>query len=714
MVRAYPKRDALSHSAVVSSQVLLKLLGVSCQMPTEHPGDDLKGWLKKASGQTDGQLRLKRLTENTLTASHLPLAYQQHDGEFVVLARLSDDQALIQRHHEHAPQVISRTTLQEAWAGKVIQYHESGRQFDIRWFIPEFIRHRGLLGEILFFSLLLQVLALVLPLFFQVIMDKVLVHNALSTLDVLVVALVMIGLFEVILKGLREYLLAHTTTRIDIRLGTKLFKHLLGLPLLYFKNRHVGAIVTRVRELDSIRNLLTGAALTLLVDVSFTFVFLGVMVYLSAPLTALVIATLPLYALLAWATSEPLKRRIEHQFACGAQNTAFLTESLNGVETVKSLALEPRFERRWEGQTQELVAANFSRQSFQAQVSQCVTLLQKVTSVGVLWLGAQMVMSLELTIGQLIAFNMMVNHVSQPLAKLVELWQQFIQTRVAVDNLSEMLNLPAEQEMGEFQPNAPIQGHIEFQQVWFRYQPQLAPVLHGLSLTIKPGESIGLVGPSGSGKSTVTRLIQKLYLAEKGQVLIDGTPLNQWSAAALRQGIGVVLQENYLFHRTVRENIAIRQPTASFEAVVEAAKLAGAHEFIIKMPKGYDTLLAEGGASLSGGQKQRIAIARALMTQPRILIFDEATSALDEESQRIVNQNMAKIARGRTVITVAHRLSAVQGCDRIAVIEQGEVTELGNHQHLLAQQGCYARLWHIQQNKQVESVGEEVLPCSQS
>ncbi|MDE1326884.1 peptidase domain-containing ABC transporter, partial [Vibrio aestuarianus] len=344
----------------------------------------------------------------------------------------------------------------------------------------------------------------------------------------------------------------------------------------------------------------------------------------------------------------------------------------------------------------------------------CVTLLQKVTSVGVLWLGAQMVMSLELTIGQLIAFNMMVNHVSQPLAKLVELWQQFIQTRVAVDNLSEMLNLPAEQEMGEFQPNAPIQGHIEFQQVWFRYQPQLAPVLHGLSLTIKPGESIGLVGPSGSGKSTVTRLIQKLYLAEKGQVLIDGTPLNQWSAAALRQGIGVVLQENYLFHRTVRENIAIRQPTASFEAVVEAAKLAGAHEFIIKMPKGYDTLLAEGGASLSGGQKQRIAIARALMTQPRILIFDEATSALDEESQRIVNQNMAKIARGRTVITVAHRLSAVQGCDRIAVIEQGEVTELGNHQHLLAQQGCYARLWHIQQNKQVESVGEEVLPCSQS
>ena len=709
MDTAYSKTDAFFQSAVESSQILLRLMGITCSLPTQQQEKCLKSWLKKTSDKTDGQLRLKKLSEEKLTTAHLPLAYQTKDGKFVVLARLSEDQALIQKADESAPEVISRQDLKQQWAGQTIQYHQSGGKFDISWFIPEFVRHRKLLGEVLFFSLLLQLLALILPLFFQVIMDKVLVHNALSTLDVLVVALLVVGLFEVILKGLREYLLAHTTTRIDIRLGVKLFKHLLGLPLLYFKNRHVGAIVTRVRELDSIRNLLTGAALTLLVDVSFTFVFIGVMFYLCAPLTWLVIATLPVYAFIAWASSGSLKQRIEHQFSCGAKNTGFLTESLNGVETVKSLAIEPRFERKWEGQTQELVEANFSRQSYQAQISQWVTLVQKLTTVGVLWIGAQMVMSLELTIGQLIAFNMMVNHVSQPLAKLVELWQQFIQTRVAVDNLGEMLNLPAEQEMGRHASNQPFQGHIQFRHVWFRYQPQLAPVLKGLSLDIRPGESIGLVGPSGSGKSTITRVIQKLYLAEKGHVLIDGVPINQWSSSALRKNIGVVLQENYLFHRSVRENIAIRRPTASFEQVVEAAKLAGAHEFIIKMPKGYDTMLAEGGSSLSGGQKQRIAIARALMTKPRILILDEATSALDEESQQVVNQNMAAISCGRTVITVAHRLSAVQGCDRIAVIEQGEVTELGTHEQLLDQKGCYARLWHIQQSKQQETkVSEQV------
>ena len=478
-------------------------------------------------------------------------------------------------------------------------------------------------------------------------MDKVLVHNALSTLDVLVVALLVVGLFEVILKGLREYLLAHTTTRIDIRLGVKLFKHLLGLPLLYFKTacgsrRHSGKRTRQYSQSSYWRcaDVISGCQLYLCIyrcDV-LSLRAVNLVSYRNT-------ASICVYRMgKLWVSKTAYRTPVQLR----RQKYGFLTESLNGVETVKSLAIEPRFERKWEGQTQELVEANFSRQSYQAQISQWVTLVQKLTTVGVLWIGAQMVMSLELTIGQLIAFNMMVNHVSQPLAKLVELWQQFIQTRVAVDNLGEMLNLPAEQEMGRHASNQPFQGHIQFRHVWFRYQPQLAPVLKGLSLDIRPGESIGLVGPSGSGKSTITRVIQKLYLAEKGHVLIDGVPINQWSSSALRKNIGVVLQENYLFHRSVRENIAIRRPTASFEQVVEAAKLAGAHEFIIKMPKGYDTMLAEGGSSLSGGQKQRIAIARALMTKPRILILDEATSALDEESQQVVNQNMVAISACRT------------------------------------------------------------------
>ena len=693
-----PYQDAL-----VCFDILLKINGINVK-PTEIDRTaPFKKIVKAFSKEQKVSLKQSKIKLTALDASHLPLIFETNNGEFLVLAKMSDDKALIQNPNKPSPDVITTEALASLWSCKVVSLTESKLNFDISWFIPEFVRYKGLLSEVLVLSFFLQILALVLPLFFQVVMDKVLVHNALSTLDVLVMVLVIVGIFEVVIKGLREYLFVHTTNRIDIRLGLSLFKHLLGLPLTYFKSRQVGVIVMRVKELDSIRNLLTGAALTLLVDVSFVFVFLAVMFYLSSKLTLIILAILPLYPLLAWLTAKPLEKRIEQQFQCGAQNTAFLTETIHGSETVKSLAIEPLFQRKWELQTKEVVQTSFATQTLQAGVSQCVNLIQRVSGVLVIWLGANMVINLEMTIGQLIAFNMMVSHINQPMAKLVELWQQFVQTRVAVDKLGDVLNLPTEERGSDSKPTTNLIGHITFSQVGFKYQPDLPRVLNNISLSIKAGENIALVGPSGSGKSTLTRLIQKLYLAESGRLLIDGQAINTLSAHYIRSQIGVVLQENYLFNLSVRDNIAIKHPTASFEKIVDVAHLAGAHDFILQLEKGYDTVLAESGSSLSGGQKQRIAIARALLGNPSILIFDEATSALDDETQQIVLNNMKKITANRTVLTVAHRLSTIKHCDRIIFLDKGEIIEQGSHEALILKNGRYANLWQLQSKVQEET-----------
>ena len=643
-----------------------------------------------------------RLNRTPLPALALPAEGDQTKGGCFVLARVNEGRALIHLPGEGRPAVVGLDELINRWSGELILFTSRASlagelgKFDFTWFIPAVVKYRRLLLEVLGVSLALQVFALITPLFFQVVMDKVLVHRGHTTLDVITIAFAVVVVFEVTLTALRSYVFSHTTSRIDVELGARLFRHLLGLPLAYFQARRVGDSVARVRELENIRAFLTGNAMTVVLDLLFSVVFLAVMAYYSGWLTLIVLASLPGYALVTGLCTPVLRARLHEKFNRGAENQAFLVETIAHIDTVKSMAVEPQWTRRWDQQLAGYVAASFRTAYWATFANSGVTLISKAVTVLTLYFGARFVMQGELTVGQLIAFNMLAGQVSQPVMRLANLWTDFQQTGISVQRLGDILNTRPEVS-GQRTALPRLGGRITFDGVGFRYRPDGPLVLRDLSLDIAPGQVIGVVGRSGSGKSTLTRLVQRLYVPESGRVLVDGVDLALADAASLRRQVGVVLQENTLFARSVRDNIALADPGAPLEVVMRAARLAGAHEFIAELPEGYDTLVGEHGASLSGGQRQRIAIARALLTEPRILILDEATSALDYESERVIHQNMKRIAQGRTVIVVAHRLSAVRDADKIVVMDRGEIVESGNHHELLARGGGhYAHLWNLQ------------------
>jgi subfamily B ATP-binding cassette protein HlyB/CyaB len=562
--------------------------------------------------------------------------------------------------------------------------------------VPALVKYRRIFAEVLVASLVLNLFALLTPLFFQVVMDKVLVNRVMSTLVVITVGLLAVVVFEAVLSGLRTYILAHTTSRIDVELGARLFRHLLALPIAYFEARRVGDSVARVRELENIRGFLTGQALSSVLDVAFSVVFLAVMFWYSPWLTMIVGVSLLLYVLVSVGLTPMLRLRLDQKFARGAENQAFLVESLNGIQTIKAMAVEPQTTQLWDRQLAAYVAASLKVTHLANFGHQTISLINKLVTVGILYWGAGLVIDNKLSVGQLIAFSMLSGQVAGPILRLAQLWQDFQQTGISMQRLGDILNSKTETTT----PRAslpPLKGGIEFNGVSFRYRPDTPEVLREVSFSVRPGEVVGLVGASGSGKSTLAKLAQRLYVPERGKVMMDGIDITLADSAWLRSQIGVVPQDNLLFNRSIRENIALSDPGVGLDAVVQAARLAGAHEFITALPEGYDTRVGEHGASLSGGQRQRIAIARALITQPRILIFDEATSALDYESEQVIQDNMREIVHGRTVLIIAHRLSTLRDADRIIVLREGAIAEQGSHDELVSRPGSYYRhLWEIQ------------------
>ncbi|MBC7953816.1 MAG: type I secretion system permease/ATPase [Rhodospirillaceae bacterium] len=653
-----------------------------------------------AAGKVGLAARLERPAARRLQRTPAPAIAEMADGRFLILAKVDDGGVLVHDPVANITTPLGWDAFVPQWGGRLVTLARAGRassgRFGLGWLVMAASKYRRLFAEALIASLVLQLFALASPMIFQVIIDKVLVHRSLSTLDVLALALLSVALFEAVLTALRSYLVSHTSSRLDAELGATLFERLAALPMSYFETRRVGESVARMRELETVRGFLTGSATTLAVDGVFTIVFILVMLAYSPALTAVVVLAIPLYLGISLVATPMLKRRIDERAARAAESQALMTEFLSGIETVKSMAVEPRMRRRFEEEVAGSTAAAFRSSQLNSLAGQAVGLISKLTTVLILWLGARLVMEGGLSVGQLIAFNMLAGRVAAPILRVVQVWQDFQQTRVSIARLAEIMDTPTEGDGIMRASPLPISGGITFDHVTFRYRPGGPEVLSDLGFSIEPGEVVGLVGASGSGKSTVAKLFQRLHVPERGRVLIDGLDVAQASPSWLRRQIGVVLQDCTLFYMSVRENIALTDPAMPLDKVVEVAKLAGAHDFIVSLPQGYDTIVGERGATLSGGQRQRLAIARALAVDPRILILDEATSALDSEAERAIQANMRRICQGRTVLVIAHRLSTLRFADRILTLEDGRLIEQGSHHELLRQGGRYAHLHAIQ------------------
>jgi ATP-binding cassette subfamily B protein len=535
------------------------------------------------------------------------------------------------------------------------------------------------------------------PLITLVVIDRVMVQGSIPTLDVMAIALLSVAVFEAVLGILRLFIFTHTARRLDLSLSAQLFRHLMRLPLAYFEARRVGDTVARVQELENIRQFLTGTALTVILDSFFAVVYLALMFFYSAPLTGVALAVLPLYAALTLTTTPILRNWLNETFNRSADSQSFLVETITGIHSVKAHSAEKASRDRWEG-----LFARYIRTSFKASTTSNISnnlgdFLTNLSYLLILWFGAHLVIEQKLTVGQLVAFQMLSGRVTGPLLRLVQLWQNLQQVLLSVDRIGDILNVAPEAEPGSGLVLPPLKGQTTFDQVFFRYNSEQEPVLKGISFTSEPGMLIGVVGRSGSGKSTLSKLLQRLYQPESGRILVDGFDIKSADLHSLRSQMAVVLQEDFLFNGSVLENISLGRPDVSAEQVVEAARLAVAHDFVSELPHGYETNVGERGTALSGGQRQRVALARLFLSDAPMLVLDEATSALDSETEQQVLQNLQKLAESKTVFLIAHRFAPLKRADLILVMEKGVIAEKGTHDQLLRSKGLYWSLYQRQQ-----------------
>jgi len=658
------------------------------------------------------QAQLVNLPAASLGRLEAPALIKWQDG-FAVLYEVSEKEMVVA-----VPEmgVIRRNTrdVQKTW-GEVTESGERKGQvvlvkptkqtpqqrFGLDWFLPSINKYKGVLTLVFVASFFVQLFALANPLMIQVIIDKVIVQNSADTLQILGFFLLVIAIFEAVLTSLRTYLFVDTTNRIDMALGSEIIDHLLRLPLRYFERRPVGELSTRINELENIRQFLTGTALTVVLDAVFSVIYIVVMFIYSWLLTLVSLATIPLFVGLAIIASPLIRQQLRVKAERNAETQSYLVEVMSGIQTVKAQNMELRARWQWQQRYARYVSAGFKTVLTSTTASSASNFLNKLSGLLVLWVGAYLVLQGDLTLGQLIAFRIISGYVTSPLLRLAQLWQNFQETALSIERLSDIVDAApeasAEDRLNIPMPN--VQGAVRYENVSFRFGNSGNLVLNNVNVEFEPGMFVGIVGQSGSGKSTMTKLLPRLYDLENGRILVDGYDISKVELYSLRQQIGIVPQDSLLFEGSIQENIALTMPDASAEAIIDAAKVAAAHEFIMELPNGYNTRVGERGASLSGGQRQRIAIARTVLQNPRMLILDEATSALDYDTERRVCLNLAEAFQGRTVFFITHRLSTIRNADVILMLDKGAVVEQGLHNELMALQGRYYCLYQQQESQ---------------